>query len=178
MKTIFFGEAASDSGSFGFSEAWPLDILVSQTRKSGNRGQNSPSCPHSVDVHTLCNIDNELDVGIVVVVGTSRNLRPSVSHAHNSQHLPECATHLNILIRHADVLSVGLEILGRRHDGELNRPLIAEGLVCPFPHRADFLDCCNTVICNEHLRSTTVSTRPSSTAKTTQNSWKWAFSHL
>lgn len=24
MKTIFFGEAASDSGSFGFSEAWPL----------------------------------------------------------------------------------------------------------------------------------------------------------
>lgn len=24
MKTIFFGEAASDSGNFGFSEAWPL----------------------------------------------------------------------------------------------------------------------------------------------------------
>jgi hypothetical protein len=24
MKTILFGEAASDSGSLGFSEAWPL----------------------------------------------------------------------------------------------------------------------------------------------------------
>ncbi|MBE3050140.1 hypothetical protein IMZ48_48115 [Candidatus Bathyarchaeota archaeon] len=24
MKTIFFGDAARDSGSFGFSEAWPL----------------------------------------------------------------------------------------------------------------------------------------------------------
>jgi hypothetical protein len=24
MKTIFLGDAASDSGSLGFSEAWPL----------------------------------------------------------------------------------------------------------------------------------------------------------
>lgn len=24
MKTILLGEAASDSGSFGFSDAWPL----------------------------------------------------------------------------------------------------------------------------------------------------------
>jgi len=28
MKTIFLGEAASCSGSLGFSEAWPLSLLV------------------------------------------------------------------------------------------------------------------------------------------------------
>lgn len=30
MKTIFFLEAASDSGSLGFSEAWPLLTTLSQ----------------------------------------------------------------------------------------------------------------------------------------------------
>jgi hypothetical protein len=30
MKTIFLGDAARDSGSFGFSEAWPLGYLVSK----------------------------------------------------------------------------------------------------------------------------------------------------
>lgn len=39
MKTIFFGEAASDSGSFGFSEAWPLFGVNGQFRglKNGSR---------------------------------------------------------------------------------------------------------------------------------------------
>ena len=27
MKTIFLGDAASASGSVGFSDAWPLDLL-------------------------------------------------------------------------------------------------------------------------------------------------------
>lgn len=29
MKTILCGEAASDSGRVGFSEAWPLEICIS-----------------------------------------------------------------------------------------------------------------------------------------------------
>src|SRR4051812_34897731 len=28
MKTIFLGDAASDSGSFGFSDAWPLTVSL------------------------------------------------------------------------------------------------------------------------------------------------------
>jgi hypothetical protein len=63
-------------------------------------------------------------------------------------------THLDILVRHADVLGVGLQILGRGHDGELDGPLIAKCLVCPLPHGADLLDCRNTVVCNEHLQGT------------------------
>jgi hypothetical protein len=76
------------------------------------------------------------------------------------------STYLDVLICHADVLRVGLEILGRGHDGELNRPLIAKSLVRPFSHRADFLDCGNTVIRDEDLRGKTrvsareLSTRP------------------
>jgi hypothetical protein len=33
MKTIFFGEAAKDSGSFGFSDACPLFTSVSPSQK-------------------------------------------------------------------------------------------------------------------------------------------------
>lgn len=32
MKMIFFGDAASDSGSVGFSEAWPLAHGVSKLK--------------------------------------------------------------------------------------------------------------------------------------------------
>lgn len=70
------------------------------------------------------------------------------------------ATYLDVLIRHADVLCVGLEILRRGHDGELNRPLIAKRLVCPFPHRADLFDGGDTVVRNENLRGKPESAHP------------------
>lgn len=155
MKTIFFGEAASDSGSLGFSEAWPLG-RCQQKSPELNEGQNVPSCPHGVDVHTLRNIDNELDIGVVVVVGTSGHLNAALATA-SAHRTSSKRTHLNILVRHADVLSVRLEILGRGHDGELDRPLVAKRLVCPFPHRADLFDRCNTVVRDEHLQSTVTS---------------------
>lgn len=75
-------------------------------------GENLPSSPHGVDVHTLCDIDDELDVGIVVVIGASRDL--------------------NIMVRHSDILCVGLQIFGSGHDGEVNGSLVAERLVSPF----------------------------------------------
>jgi hypothetical protein len=64
MKTIFLGDAARDSGSFGLAKIQPTN---SQLRRL-------PSCPHSVDVHTLGNIDDELDICVVVVICASRYL--------------------------------------------------------------------------------------------------------
>lgn len=62
------------------------------------------------------------------------------------------ATYLNILISHADVVSIGLEILGGSHDGELNGALIAESVVGPFPDGSDFLDGGDTVVRNQNLQ--------------------------
>lgn len=115
MKTIFLGEAASDSGSFGFSEACPLKsccqlavLHVSPTRL------DLPSCPDRVHVHALRNIDNELHIGVVVVVRATWNL--------------------NVLISHSDVVGIGAQIFGRGHHSELDGPLVAERLVCPFSY--------------------------------------------
>jgi len=54
--------------------------------------------------------------------------------------------YLDILICHPDVVRIGSQIFWRRHDGELDRPFIAEGLVCPFSYGSDFLDSRNTVV--------------------------------
>ena len=65
-----------------------------------------------MDVHTLSNVDDQLDVGIVVVVGTAGNL--------------------DVVVRHSDVFCVGLQIFGGSHHSEVNGSLVAERLVCPF----------------------------------------------
>jgi hypothetical protein len=90
-----------------------------------------PASPNGVHVHSFGNIDDELDVGVVVVVGATGNL--------------------DVVICHPDVVGVGLQILGRGHDCELDGPLVAEHLVGPFSHRADFLDGGNAVVGDQHL---------------------------
>lgn len=67
IKMIFFEEAASDSGNLGFSEAWPLDPISQWSRWYGLA--NLPTCPYRMYIHSLCNIHNQLDVGVIVVVG-------------------------------------------------------------------------------------------------------------
>jgi hypothetical protein len=84
-----------------------------------------------VDVHSLCYVNDELDVGVVVVVGSARNL--------------------NVLVCHSDVVCVCLQIFWRGHDGELDGALVAERLVCPFSDGSDLLDGSDTVVCNEDL---------------------------
>jgi hypothetical protein len=85
-----------------------------------------------VNVHALSNVNDELDVGVVVVVGATRDL--------------------DVLVRHADVVCVGRQVLGGGHDGELDGALIAQCLVCPLPHGADLFDGGDTVIRNQDLR--------------------------
>ena len=86
-----------------------------------------------MNAHTLGNIDDELDVGVVVVVGATGDL--------------------DVLVRHADVVCVGRQVLGGGHDGELDGALIAQCLVCPLPHGADLFDGGDTVIRNQNLPS-------------------------
>ena len=65
-----------------------------------------------MDIHALRNIENELDVGIVVVI--------------------RAAGDLDVVVRHSDVICVGLQIFWGSHDGEVNGSLVAERLVGPF----------------------------------------------
>lgn len=88
MKTIFLGDAARDSGSFGFSEAWPLEEtnqvsqLSSRQWQEEAKIQNSPASPDGMDVHALGNVDNQLDVGIVVVICAAGDFDVVVSHSN------------------------------------------------------------------------------------------------
>ena len=63
------------------------------------------------------------------------------------------ATYLDVLVCHSDVVSVGSQILGGGHDGELNGALVAKGLVRPSSDGSDLLDGGDTVVCNQDLQS-------------------------
>lgn len=110
-----------------------------------------------MDTHPLRNVDNKLYVCVVVVVGSARNLE-SFSMRTSCSGL--IFTHLNILIRHTNVIRVRLQIFRSGHDRKLDCPLIAKCLVCPFPHGADLLDCRNTVVGNEDLVIVKISLLP------------------
>jgi len=145
----------------------------------------SPTSPDGMDFHTLCYIDNELDVGIVVVVGATRDLCIVslagrlwwwwwlASFESHCWLLESCfcskiccyrcfacslygKTYLNILVRHPDVISIGSQVLRSGHDSELNGALVAKRLVGPSSDRSDLLDCGDTVVCNENLEKTTL----------------------
>ena len=82
-------------------------------------------------VHALCNVDNEFDVRVVMVVCT--------------------AGYFDIVVCHSDVVCVGLQIFGCGHDRELDRPFVAESLVCPLTDGSNFLDSSDTVVGDQNL---------------------------
>jgi hypothetical protein len=53
-----------------------------------------------VTLHADCDVDDEVDVGVVEVVGPAR--------------------HLHEVVRHLDVLGVGVDVLRRRHRQQLH----------------------------------------------------------
>lgn len=135
MKTILLGEAASDSGSFGFSDACPL-VAIDQphavlAKRSGTGCYDLPAGPDGVDIHALGNVDNQLDVGVIVVVGAAGDL--------------------DVVVGHANIVGIGLEVLGSGHDGEVDGLFVAKRLVRPFPDGTDLLDGGNSVVCDENL---------------------------
>jgi len=91
----------------------------------------SPAGPDSVDSSALRDIDNEVDVGIVVVVASS--------------------WHFDISVGHSDVLGVDTQVFRSCHDGEFDLTVRAKGLVRPFSDGSDLLDGSDTVVGNEDL---------------------------
>jgi hypothetical protein len=73
-------------------------------------------------MHTgpLSNVDNDVDVGVVVVVGSTG--------------------HFDVLVGHADVVGVDLKIFRSGHHDKLDRALRTERLVRPLAHRANLFD--------------------------------------
>jgi hypothetical protein len=81
-----------------------------------------------MDACTLSDVDNKVDIGVIVVVGSTRNF--------------------NISIGHSNVFGVNSQILGRGHDGEFDSTFGTESLVGPFSDRSNLLDSGNTVVCD------------------------------
>jgi hypothetical protein len=80
---------------------------------------------------TLRDVHNKVDIGVIVVVGSTRDFYISVSHP--------------------DVFGIDSQILWRGHDGEFDCALGTKGLVGPFSNRSDLLDGGNTVVCDQDL---------------------------
>jgi hypothetical protein len=89
-----------------------------------------------MDTCTLSDVDNKVDIGVIVVVGSTGNF--------------------NISISHPDVLGVNSQILGRGHDGEFYCTFGTESLVGPFSDGSNLLDGGNTVVCNQDLVVSTI----------------------
>lgn len=107
-------------------------------------------------IHTLGNIDDKLDVGIIIVVGAPRYLVKSSQPPIDLEQRQTTSemlwpTYLHVLVCHAYVVGIGLQILRGSHDRKLNGPFISERLVGPFSDRPDLFDCRDTVVCNQNL---------------------------
>ena len=86
----------------------------------------SPSRPYGVDLCSLCRLQNEVDIGVVVIVRSAR--------------------HLDELIRQLNVLGVDSDILGRRHGHQRDGSVVAERTHCPHSHTPDELHRRQTVV--------------------------------
>lgn len=64
---------------------------------------------------------------------------------------PAMTAYLNVLIRHANVISICFQIFWCGHDGELDSALVGEGLVRPLPYGSDHLHRGDTVVRDEYL---------------------------
>lgn len=97
--------------------------------------------------HPLGHVHYQLDVGIVVVIGASGDLVELGTCSERRILL----SYLDILVRHTNVVCIGLQILWCRHNSELYGSLVSERLVRPFSYASDFFDRRNSVVGNEDL---------------------------
>ena len=105
-------------------------VAVEQLRQLGILGGVAPAGPHGLHRYALGNVEYEVAVGVVVVV--------------------RAAGHGHAVVGDANVLGVGLEVLGRVHDDELDGALVAEDLVGPAAYAAHALDGGDAVVGDEH----------------------------
>ena len=90
----------------------------------------TPTSPYGVNIGGFGNLHNEIDISIVIVVGST--------------------WYLHKLVGHSDVLGVGSQILWGGHHSKLDGTFVTKGLVSPFPDRPYFFHGSNTVICDQN----------------------------
>ena len=90
----------------------------------------TPARPHCVRTDALGDVDDELHVGVVIVVGT--------------------AWHRHELVGELDVGSVGLDVVGRGHGDELDHVVAPKGLKGPLPDGTDALDTGDAIVSDKH----------------------------
>lgn len=86
-----------------------------------------------MNTHSLRNVNNQLDVGVVIII--------------------RAPGYLHVLISHPDVVCICLQIFRCCHHRELNCALIAENFVGPFSYGSNLLDSRNTVVGDEDLKT-------------------------
>ena len=91
----------------------------------------SPSSPDSVHPVEPCNLYDEFDIGIVVVIRAPRHVHDFVTHAY--------------------VLGVCPKIFGGGHNDKEDGALVPEGVIRPFSDGADALNCADAVVGNKDL---------------------------
>ena len=69
------------------------------------------------DIISLGNADDQIDISVIVVVGSS--------------------LHLTDVVSHFDVLCVGLQVFGGHHDNKLDCSFLQKGFVWPAPDWPD-----------------------------------------
>lgn len=89
-----------------------------------------PARPDAIDIGPIRHLDDELDISIVVVVGTAGNLHKLVSHAN--------------------VLCINAHVLWCRHSHQSHCSFIPKCLVSPAADAADKLDCSNAIVRHQH----------------------------
>lgn len=137
MKMILL--SANCSGNRGFSDAWPLAdtkgksqhsvVIRSRKVRKSQKKSNLPTSPDSMYTSTFSNVDDQVNIGIVVVVRSTG--------------------HLDVLVGHTNVLSIDRQIFGGGHHDKLDGSLKTKRLVCPFADGANLFDCRNTVVADQ-----------------------------
>mmetsp|Transcript_28183 Transcript_28183/g.59291 ORF Transcript_28183/g.59291 Transcript_28183/m.59291 type:complete len:252 (+) Transcript_28183:748-1503(+) len=94
-------------------------------------GGVAPASPHGLNAMEAGEFDDEGDVGVVVVIGASRDVDYDVAHA--------------------DVFRIRPQILRSGHDDEGNGSLVSEHFIGPSADTPDGLHGRHSVVGNEHL---------------------------
>jgi hypothetical protein len=125
------GEGGRVTGGGGEMRVRVIRSTAQRSALAVRRHEQRRTGPDGVDCVVLGELDDEIYIRVVVVVGAAGNL------GH--------------LVRHADELRIGKSILRCRHHNEANEAVLPERLVRPLPHRSDRLDGTNAIVRDQDL---------------------------
>ena len=117
-----------------------------------------PAGKDGITLVARSDVNNQVDVGVVLVVGSACNLDELQHTQEGKGYLATLraqstrAPHVSHLVGELDVLGCGVDVFWRRHDEKLHHLLAAEGLVGPFADRANGLHGRDSVVRDKDLQ--------------------------